>query len=144
MRRGLCPMECALPRNRHSLRQDPAVPGPARDDGPDVHHDSILHDVVDVVEVDRRGRIAGDHLGRVAELEPAPLVDVEEGVLLGEVPGLVERGTPPAWAAQVDAYGLAADVEYDRVAVRLTTVPSTVSACSKPGTRPAWKLSMKT
>lgn len=119
----------------------PRTPG---DNGPDVDNRVVLNDVVYIVEVDRCGGVARDQLHRVAALERASVVDVEQRVLLGEVAGLIEGYSTILGSTKSIPMDLRPESSTMVLPCWITTVPSTVRAREKPGTRPPWKLSMKT
>ena len=71
------------------------MPGPPRDHGPDFRHHATLHHVIRIVQVDRTRSIRRHELDRIAELEPAAFIHIEERVFLGEKAGLDRKDRGP-------------------------------------------------
>ncbi len=109
------------------------MPGTAREHGPDVNDQVVFCDVVHVVHINRRGRVARHHAQRRAHREANFCVARENPVLLVEPRGF-----------QVCTYKCGSAVGVDRLATgastinlpcgRLITVVAMVKACSKSGT----------
>src|SRR4029079_792878 len=71
-----------LPHLTVSIAPLPRLPGPARDDRPDVGHDAPFDDVEHIMEVHGRRPIPRDHLHATPEVARWHPAEVDEALLL--------------------------------------------------------------
>src|SRR5262249_10719272 len=114
------PIPCPDPVTSTTLPENLLMPSPSAgapgQHRPNVDDDALLHDIVNVVQVNRGRTIAGDQFDPLPHLQPAIRVHVENGVFFGDVPYPGRCAHNPR-RREIDPDRLLAAVEHDGASV---------------------------